>query len=389
MELFLNPVDTAVIYSSEEVSGNTMGSKIKIHTVDAFPDLSGADIALIGIEEDRNAYNNTGCSLAPDIIRRQFYRLYYQKTMPQIVDLGNLIIGKHPADTYVALSDILAELISYDIIPVILGGSQDLTYANYLAYEKLNRIVNIVAIDRQFDIGREDKPLFSNAYLNKIILKQPNFLFNYSNIGYQTYFVDPAETELMEKLLFDTCRLGIARKDIVECEPVIRSADILSLDMSALRFADSPGCKNITPNGFSGEEICKIAQLAGINDKLSSFGIYEYNPLCDLADQSAILIAEIIWYFIDGISMRAHDTPDLVKNNFYKYFVSLHDNAYEIVFYKSKDSGLWWMEIPINEAQRSRYKRHYIVPCSLKDYEIACTNEIPDRWLQTYKKIKT
>jgi arginase family enzyme len=303
--------------------------------------------------------------------------------------LGNLKIGKQPNDTYTALSEIMADLIADDIIPIVLGGSQDITYANYLAYEKLNRVTNIVSIDPQFDIGRENEPLCSNAYINRIILRQPNFLFNYSNIGYQTYFVDSSEIELMDKLLFDTHRLGLARMDLIECEPIIRNADILSLDVSAIRFSDSPGCKNVSPNGFFGDEICKMAQLAGVSDKLSSFGIYEYNPTCDIANQTGMLIAEILWYFIDGVSIRKQDIPNFAKNNFYKYFVSLHENAYEIVFYKSKDSGLWWMEIPIENAESSKFSRHYIVPCSAKDYEFACSNDdIPERWMQTYKKIK-
>jgi arginase family enzyme len=388
IELFFNPIEQDILDAFEDTSGQKMGNRIKLHTVGDFPDLNGVKIVLIGVEEDRNAYNNEGCAYAPDVIRRCFYQLYYQVNMPQIADLGNLKIGKQPADTYTALSEIMADLIADDIIPIILGGSQDITYANYLAYEKLNRITNIVSIDPQFDIGRENMPMRSNAYINRIILRQPNFLFNYSNIGYQTYLVDPSEIELMDKLLFDAHRLGLARMDLIECEPIIRSADMLSLDMSAIRFSDSPGCKNVTPNGFFGDEICKMAQLAGVSDKLLSFGIYEYNPTCDTANQSGMLIAEIIWYFIDGVAIRRQDTPNMAKNNFYKYFVSLHENAYEIVFYKSKDSGLWWMEIPIENAESSKFSRHYIVPCSAKDYEFACTNEIPDRWLQTYKKIK-
>jgi len=388
IELFFNPIDEDILDAFEDVSNRKMGNKIKLHTVGNFPDLKDVKIALIGVEEDRNAYNNKECSFAPDAIRRCFYQLYHQENMPQIADLGNLKIGKQPNDTYIALSEIMADLIADDIIPVILGGSQDITYANYLAYEKLNRVTNIVSIDSQFDIGRENEPMCSNAYINRIILRQPNFLFNYSNIGYQTYLVDPSEIELMDKLLFDTHRLGLARMDLIECEPIIRNADMLSLDVSAIRFSDSPGCKNVTPNGFFGDEICKMAQLAGVSDKLSSFGIYEYNPTCDIANQTGMLIAEILWYFIDGVSIRKQDIPNFAKNNFYKYFVSLHENAYEIVFYKSKDSGLWWMEIPIDNAESSKYSRHYIVPCSAKDYEIACSNDIPERWLQTYKKIK-
>ncbi|MDR1181589.1 MAG: formimidoylglutamase [Bacteroidales bacterium] len=389
IELFFYPVNTDILNTCDDVFKHRIGNNIGLHTVGDFPDVSGAKIAFIGVEEDRNVYNNKGCSFAPDAVRRYFYQLYHRETMPKMVDFGNLRIGKQPSDTYAALSEIMADLIAEDIIPVIIGGSQDLTYANYLAYEKLNRVTNIVSIDPQFDIGREDIPLLSNAYINRIILRQPNFLFNYSNIGYQTYFVDQAEIDLMHKLLFDTHRLGLARMDLIECEPIIRNADIVSLDMAAVRFSDSPGCNNVSPNGFFGDEICKMAQLAGASDKLSSFGIYEYNPTCDIANQSGMLIAEILWYFIDGVTQRTHDLPNIMKNNFYKYFVSLHGDAYEIVFYKSKDSGLWWMEIPIENAEHSRFSRHYIVPCSNKDYEIACANEIPERWLQTYKKIKT
>jgi len=372
----------------QQSESNQIGNKISIHTEGNFPDLENVRIAVIGVEEERGACDNSGCATAPDAIRSEFYRLFASKNMPSIADLGNLKIGNAVNDTYIALSEALAALIEDNIIPIVLGGSQDLTYANYLAYEQLNRVVNIAAIDPLFNLGEEPQALKSNTYLHKIILRQPNHLFNFSNVGYQTYFVDTEELELMEKLLFDTHRLGLAKADLVECEPIIRNADIVSLDISAIRFSDSPGCNKVTPNGFSGEEICKLAQFAGASDKLSSFGIYEYNPLCDIANQSAMLIAQTLWYFIDGVSLRTNDMPDVVKNNFYKYFVSLHENAYEIIFYKSMTSGLWWMEIPLQNSQQSKYSRHYIVPCSHKDYLTACNNEIPERWLQTYKKIQ-
>jgi len=372
----------------QQDKSNQMANKISIHTEGYFPDLEHVKIAIIGVEEERGAFRNDGCATAPDAIRNEFYRLFAPKNMLPIADLGNLKIGNAINDTYVLLSEALSSLIKEDIIPIILGGSQDLTYANYLAYEQLNRVVNIAAIDPQFNLGEEPQALESNTYLHKIILRQPNFLFNFSNVGYQTYFVDPEETDLMKKLLFDTHRLGLAKADLVDCEPIIRNADILSLDISAVRFSDSPGCNLVTPNGFSGEEICKLSQFAGASDKLSSFGIYEYNPLCDIANQSAMLIAEMLWYFIDGVSLRTNDMPDVVKNNFYKYFVSLHENAYEIIFYKSMTSGLWWMEIPLTNSEQSKYNRHYIVPCSHKDYLTACNNDVPERWLQTYKKIQ-
>ena len=386
---YFNPLipEELDFYSSEH-SSNLLGDSIMIYQDKSpFPDLENASIVIIGVPEEKNAYNNLGCSEAPNEVRKQLYQLYKHPNMPIIVDLGNLKIGKTANDTYVALSDILAELIQAGLTIVIIGGSQDITYANYCAYEQLNQIINIVSIDSKFDIGNEEHAFNSKSYLHKIILKQPNFLFNYSNLGYQTYLVDNEEVLLMNKLYFDAYRIGLAQDDLIDCEAVIRNADILTLDMSSVRFSDSPGCKHVSPNGFTGKEICQMARYAGGNNKLNSFGIYEYNPSDDIACQSAKLISQIIWYFIDGYIMRQNDAPDVIKKNFYKYFVSLHDNAYEIIFYKSKISGLWWMEIPC-ENKNPNYNRHYIVPCTLKDYETACKNEIPERWLQTFKKIK-
>lgn len=386
---YFNPISPEELdfYSSDQPS-NLLGDNIIIYQKENnFPDLEKANIVIIGIPEEKNAFNNIGCSEAPDKIRKQLYQLYKHKNMPTIVDFGNFKIGKTANDTYIALSNILAELIQADLTTIILGGSQDLTYANYCAYEQLNQIINIVSIDSKFDIGNEEKAFKSNSYLYKIIMKQPNFLFNYSNIGHQTYLVDNEEVILMDKLYFDAYRLGLVQENLIDYEPVLRNADILSLDMSSVRFADAPGCNHTSPNGFTGKEICQLARYAGGNTKLNSFGIYEYNPSHDIACQSAKLISQIIWYFIDGYIIRQNDAPDIIKKNFYKYFVSLHENAYEIVFYKSKVSGLWWMEIPC-EHKNPQYTRHYIVPCALKDYETACENEIPERWLQTYKKIK-
>jgi arginase family enzyme len=389
LSLYFNPVipEELDFFTSNE-RNNLIGNHLLIHTDEQhFPSLDTVKLALLGVPEEKNAYNNMGCSEAPDKVRKQFYQLFKHQEMPPIADLGNFKTGKTANDTYIALQTILSHLIENNIIPIIIGGSQDITFANYTAYEQLKQVINIVAIDSRFDIGNEELPFKSNSYLHKIILRQPNFLFNYSNIGYQTYYVDNDEIALMDKLYFDTCRLGEAQEDLINCEPLIRNADILTLDMSAIRFSDSPGCKHASPNGFNGKEICQLSRYAGVNHKLSSFGIYEYNPSFDIADQSAKLIAQIIWYFIDGFIIRQKDAPDIIKNNFFKYFVSLHDNAYEIIFYKSKISGLWWMEVPC-ENKNPAYSRHYIVPCSLKDYETACRNEIPERWFQTLKKIK-
>jgi arginase family enzyme len=363
------------------------------HKISAFyknsscPEIEGNNLAIIGVKEDRKSVNNFGCETGPDEIRKKLYKLFPSKLNMNLVDLGNIKRGHSAEDTYFALSEVCAELIKNDIIPIIIGGSQDLTFANYRAYEKLGQIINVFAVDSSFDLGDADSDIDSQTFLSKIILHQPNFLFNYTNIGYQTYFVDQEAIALMEKLYFDAYRLGAIKKDMEIVEPLVRNADMISIDISAVRQADAPGNANASPNGFNGEEICQISRYAGLSDKLTSIGFYECNPVFDNNGQTSHLVAQMIWYFIEGYYNRKHDYPYKDKENYKKYYVSIKDNSHEIIFYKSKKSDRWWMEVPCPKDMKIKFERHYLVPCSYSDYETALNDDIPDRWWQVYKKL--
>lgn len=349
-------------------------------------DISKFNIAIIGVGEERNS-SNEGCATAPNNVRKYLYRLIGFKTPTKIIDLGNLKIGATTEDTYFALSSILEDLIKKNVLPIIIGGSQDLTYANFLAYKNLEQTVNLVAVDSKLDLGEADEELNSNNFLTKIILHQPNYLFNYSNIGYQSYFTDKEQIDLISKLYFDSYRLGQVQKNIEEVEPIVRNADILSFDISAIRQSEAPGNRNASPNGFYGEQACQISRYAGMSDKLTSVGFYEINPELDNNGQTAHSVAQMIWYFIDGYNHRKNDFPVGSRKTYLKYMVNIQDGKNEVVFYKSDKSERWWMDIPYPAHNKIKYERHVLVPCSYEDYKTACNNEVPNRWWQTFQKL--
>ncbi len=386
---FFDPVDLQEMnLSPDTLQQNRLVDIVRIFSEpDNFPDYNQADLAIIGVGEERNAFNNPGCSMAADHVRQYLYRLFPGPYPIKLVDLGNIKNGHAVSDTYFALSSVIAELIGKNVLPVIIGGSQDLTYANYQAYQSLGQIINIVAVDSMFDLGSSEQELNSRSFLSSIILHQPNYLFNYANIGYQTYFVDQDALKLMKNLFFDTYRIGIVRQNLEEVEPIVRNADLLSFDVSSVRHSDAPGNANATPNGFYGEEACQIIRYAGLSDKLTSIGFYEINPREDRNGQTSHLVAQMIWYFIDGFYNRAHDFPFRNEEDYLKYRVSITDHKEELVFFKSKKSDRWWMEIPLPVEQKIKYERHYLVPCSYADYQSACNNDIPDRWWMVYQKL--
>lgn len=365
---------------------NYLGKLINHHSENAFPGLDGTSVALIGVPEDRGSNINKGSAEAPDTLRYWLYRLKQGNFKLSIADLGNIIPGKTTKDTYAALTTIVADLIKAGIMPVIFGGSQDLAFAQYAAYQKLEQTVNIVNIDSHFDLGTVNDEITSSTYLGKIILNKPNYLFNYSNIGYQSYFVGHEAVEFMSKLFFDVYRLGQIRTNIEEAEPIVRNADMLIFDISSVRQADAPGNRNSSPNGFYGEEICQIIRYAGISDKLSSIGFYEVNPRFDMNGQTSHMIAQAIWYFFEGFYHRKKDQPGAGKKNFTRYRVNVKNTDHEIVFYKSKKTDRWWMEVPCGDRY-SRYKRHNLIPCSYNDYLTALHEELPERWWQAFQKL--
>ncbi|MCH3880762.1 MULTISPECIES: formimidoylglutamase [Tenacibaculum] len=381
---FLSPVKETVVAHLVLQSDQALGNNITIHSQqDGFPELDDVKIAIFGVQEDRNAEDNIGCGENLHNIRKHLYQLFPGKWNAAIADLGNVQKGNTVKDTYFAVREIISHLLKNDIIPVIIGGSQDLTFANYRAYDVLEQTVNLVSVDSRFDIGTLEDELTSTSFLSKIIMQQPNNLFNYSNIGYQTYFNSQEELELLENMFFDAYRLGKV-KDITLVEPIMRDADIVSIDIGSIRQSEAPANNNASPNGFYGEEICAIARYAGISDKVTSFGVYEYNSKHDANFQTAHLIAQIIWYFIEGVNFRAKDYPYSTKESYQKFTVLLEDDD-PINFYKSDKSGRWWMEI--NLITNNKYKRHALIPCTYQDYKEAIAQKIPDRWFKALKKI--
>lgn len=376
---FLQPVDQDVLDYIAALSPQALGHKAALHTPDEFPELENATIAIIGVLDNRGGGEQRD-HVHLNYIRRQFYSLFPGNWDKKIVDLGNIPAGNTVDDTYYAVKNIAAELMRSKIIPVVLGGTQDISYALYRAYDSLEQMVNLVAIDSRFDFGKEDEDISAASYLTKVIVDEPNNLFNYSNIGYQTYYNSQEEIDLIEKLFFDAYRLGEVSANPSVAEPVFRDADMVSVDMTSVKSSDSGNLVNFIPNGFNGKEICTLARYAGISDKVTSFGIYNHNN----SKQESVLIAQVLWYFIEGLHYRSNEYPFGSKEDYTRYIVPMEDE--EVVFYKSDRTERWWIEIPFVSNVNNKLKRNTLLPCIYEDYLGACNNEMPERWWKAQRK---
>lgn len=354
------------------LSDQHIGKNICIATKEN-PDIDNAHVVLIGCGEFRNQYPRNEYSNGPDTIREAFYQSYYWHKNINIADLGNIIEGETAADTYAALLTVLKELHDLGKEVIVLGGSHDITLQQYLVYKHKEEIIDMAVFDMLADIESNSNLKYEN-HLLEALTSAPNFVRNFSLVGFQSYYVNPNVIETLDRFGFDCIRVGRAREKMNEVEPILRMSSLCSIDINAIRFSDAPANRTGSPNGFYGDEMCRITRYAGMSARLKSLGIYGYQPKYDTDKITAKLIAQMLWYYIDGMLFSQGEAPLEDHDAYLEYNISFTDQ--NILFKKSKKTNRWWMQLP--EEQ--------FIPCTYEDYLEACKNEIPERWMRELER---
>ncbi|MBL7898768.1 MAG: formimidoylglutamase [Crocinitomicaceae bacterium] len=382
--------DISIYFSAFSAKQNfapgTLGNFVVHNSAEDFEYPTKGSIALLYVPEFRNSRKKSATDYI-DKFRTSLYTLYVGEWKSPVFDLGVIKPGKKVEDTFAALTEVIHELVKNKVTPLVIGGSQDLTYSIYKAYEKLEQTVNILDIDHALDMGKPDDPLTEKNWLSKIIVHKPGYLFNYSLLGYQAYLTNKEEIHLLDKMFFDSYRLGEFYADEKLVEPVVRNADILTFDLNSIRSSDYRGNETKMPHGFYGEDACKIMRYAGWSDKLTCLGIFNYSENENALEFDMNLLAQMVWYFIEGFNLRKKDYPVGTKSSYTKYTVAIDNFKDEIVFYKSDKSGRWWMEVPYPKVKGVKFQRHLLVPCNYEVYESALQNEMPNLWWKTFQKL--
>lgn len=360
LDAFFTPVDERVWAPFREQK-HCVGGKIQVHGKN-FPKLKKVKLALFGVGPESDA------------ARKKFYSLMWRFGSLEIADLGNLVFAEEEKNRQFAFSEAMGELLGLGITAIAIGGNNSYTYGHYKAYRQSSEAVEIVQVTPGVDFDE-------TTALRQILVDQPSNLFNIDFLATQGYFISEETAAMLEKMYFENHRLGDVRDRIEETEPILRSAHLLQFDLNAVRHSECPGTQLKSPNGLYAEEAVRIARYAGVSNKLSSAFFYGLE-LLDNDSISPMLLAQMIWYFVDGWVSRYHDHPVLDSGDFVVYRNRLSSTGHEIVFYKSSKSNRWWMLIPHPYESLNLF-----IGCSYRDYELVCADEMPDRWWRAYQRL--
>lgn len=368
---FLEPVSVAQVSMDESYLKGQMGHEIAIFE-EELPDLDEVHIVLLGCNEYRGSGIQHGETDATTPLRHELYKLYYWHSDIKIADVGNVKKGATYQDTYAALRMVVNELIRNGKTVIILGGSHDLTTAQYAAYGDSNMRIEATCIDALIDLN-ESSYAPAHNFLMDMLTCEPNYLRHYNHIGFQSYFIHPYMLETLDKLRFDCFRVGHVKESIEEMEPVLRNTHLLSFDISSMAHAFAPS-QSLSPNGFTGEEACVLMRYAGMSPFVNTIGLYGYLPKHDVHSLTAKQLSQMIWYILDGRSRGVKEAGMDERESFNEYYTTFAE--VQTVFLQSKKTSRWWMQLPNKQ----------FIACSYKDYLLASSDEIPERWLRAQER---
>ncbi len=369
---FLEPVNKYEISEDESYHQTQLGEHIDLFD-EHFPDIDNADVVLVGCGEMRGAAGSANNLKAPNDVRKAFYALYHWHKEVQLADVGNIKPGASLHDTYAAIQAVTSELIQQGKRVVIIGGSHDVTLAQYAAFASMETVIEATCVDARIDLNM-DSVLATDNFLMKLLTSSPNFIKHYNHIGFQSYLVHPTMLETIDKLRFDCYRVGRVKENMDEMEPAIRNSHLFSFDMAALQHAAAPA-NTISPNGFNGEEACTLMQYAGLSNNVKSVGLYGYQPSLDVHSLTAKQLSHMLWYYMDGVYKSKNEAHFSETHNFNEYHMAFAEA--DTVFLQSKKTHRWWMKMP---------EGNYVA-CTHNDYVSARNNELPERWLRIMERV--
>ncbi len=374
---FFRPVGRYVLNRARKARPDQLGGQLTQHTTSVSPEPRSGDVVMFGVktspEDD-----------APDWIRHHLYALKAEPDHERLIDAGDFNWDKHDTTIQAHLQSAFEELLGQGATIMVLGGGQEITKVQYEAMINKGIATRLVLVDAYPDIAiKKDYALQSHTFLSHILERSATAPKDLSLLAYQFPLVSDHTIDRLKKSHFELCRLSDLRNHFEGVEPALRASHLFSFDVGSIRQSDAPGSHHPLPSGLFAEEACRLAKLAGLGSGIQCCGFYEFNSAFDKNGQTANLIAQAIWYFLEGHAERYNEHPLLDEKAFFKYTTAVTSSTYQLVFFKSKSTGRWWMELPA-EGNSSTYGP--IVPCTYEDYLAATQDQLPDRWLRNLQQ---
>ena len=273
-----------------------------------------AEVVILGCPQDEGVARNggrIGAKLAPEAIRRQFYKLTPFGITSKVFDAGDTIIQKSLEETHDLHTKIVEQILRDNKKLIILGGGNDISYADGCAMANVFGFDNWLGfnIDAHFDV-RADFPRNSGTPYRQLLDEERVAPENFYEMCWQEHSVSPNHLEYLRNkgvTALSYFELGYIGQ-LATFQRILTGSKNLPVfwgfDVDAVNAADAPGVSAPSPIGLSGFDFCESAKLAGTcrNTKIIEFT--EVNPNFDVDNRTSKLVAVAMHKFLSGHKNR-------------------------------------------------------------------------------------
>jgi formiminoglutamase len=275
------------------------------------------DWALLGYPDDDGIALNggrTGAALAPDIIRKHFYKMTpTQLPCPAFYDLGNLQPVQEIKDRHAEAKKYVQEVLSLKRTLFTLGGGHDYGYSDasgFMESVTTNKGEKplVINFDAHLDVRSTDKGFHSGTpffrflqeYKSKMDFIEAGIQPQCNSPYHRKWAQDHGAIILSQHTLE---RLGIVQALQETIESVSGASTTsrplwISLDMDAFCSKEAPGCSQSFATGLEVSSFLSALRYLKSNFSLRGMGIYEVSPPLDQDERTSKLAALIMHHTV-------------------------------------------------------------------------------------------
>ncbi|MBB4824959.1 formiminoglutamase [Sporosarcina luteola] len=284
-------------------------ASFRYHQIIEFERSTQADsaCALIGFACEEGVRRNKGrlgAAAGPNALRAELAKLPWRMDEGKsLLDLGTVICEEDRLEMAQSnLGDTVADALSNNLIPIVLGGGHETAYGHYLGVRKFigsEATLGIINIDAHFDLRSYEEQPSSGTMFKQILEhdeKSDYLVLGIQRFGNTQELFDTAdhlgvtyvqEEDMTNNSMEDTLRTietFIAAHDYV----------MLTLCTDVLNAAFAPGVSAPSPFGLDPFIVRTIIRAVTSKKNALSFDISEVNPLVDENNRTVKLGAYVV-----------------------------------------------------------------------------------------------
>lgn len=252
-------------------------------------------LSLLGIPNDDNSSYLRGPSEAPDPIRRELHNDAYSTWSETGIDLGvpgrlidhGNIQFQSDKDPWQQIEQAVGKALEPGHPLICLGGDHAITYPIMRAVRKRHSSLTILHIDAHADIyhAYQNNPRSHASPFARIM--EERLTDRLVQVGLRT--ICDEHREQFERFGVEVIEAGRWS----ECTRLdFKTPVYISLDIDGIDPAFAPGVSHREPGGPSPRQVIDLIQ--SIKQPIVAADIVEYNPRCDISNQTVLVAAKLL-----------------------------------------------------------------------------------------------